>query len=137
MKSRLPTTLLSRAVRKAVGRGRLGRKVVTLAVVDAAEMARLNLRFLRHRGPTDVLAFPAGPGDPPRFLGEVAVCPAVARREARARGIDWREELARYAVHGCLHLLGYDDHTPARRARMWKRQERVLSSLLASFNPLK
>ena len=111
MKSRIPTALLKRAVLKTVGQ----RRKVILAVLGPAEMARLNWRFLRHRGPTDVLAFPAGPGDPPGFLGEVAVCPAVARREARARGLDWREELARYAIHGCLHLMGYDDHAPEKR----------------------
>ncbi len=125
MKSRIPDTFLRRAVLKTVGQHRK----VTLAILGPSEMARLNRRFLRHRGPTDVLAFPAGPGDPSKLLGEVAVCPAVARREAKARGIDWREELARYVIHGCLHLLGYDDHAPAKRARMWKRQERILASL--------
>ena len=81
-------------------------------------MALLNWRHLKHKGPTDVLAFE--PGD-------LAVCPAVAKREARSRGIAWHEELARYVIHGCLHLRGYRDKKPADRKRMWARQERLVS----------
>lgn len=112
----VPEALLRRAVRLALGRRHLS---VAVAVLDGREMARLNWRHLRHRGATDALAFP--PGD-------IAVCLPVARREARARGLPWEQELARYAVHACLHLLGYDDHRPADRRRMWKRQEAVLAA---------
>jgi len=42
------------------------------------------------------------------------------------------EELLRYVAHGVLHLLGYDDHRPADRAKMWKRQERELARVIRS-----
>ena len=99
----------------------MGARSVTVAILNPAEMAKLNWKFLRHRGPTDVLSFP--PGD-------IAVCPAVARREAKERGILWQEELLRYVVHGCLHLRGYDDKKPAAKKRMWARQERLVAGLL-------
>jgi probable rRNA maturation factor len=50
--------------------------------------------------------------------------------EARLRKIPVEEELLRYVAHGILHLLGYDDHDPADRERMWKRQERELARIL-------
>lgn len=111
----IPAAFLRRAARKAAGR-----LPVTVAVLQDAEMARLHRRHLGRRGATDVLAFP--PGD-------VAVAVGVARREACARGLDWRLELARYAVHGCLHLKGYRDARPGERGRMWRRQEGILASL--------
>lgn len=63
----------------------------------------------------------------PDLLGEVYVSVTTARREAKARGIPFEEELLRYAVHGMLHLFGYDDGTPARRKRMWARQEGLVA----------
>ena len=109
----VPTALLRRAARAA-----MGRRSVTVAVLDDRGMAKLHRRHLGKWGPTDVLAFPPD---------QVAVCPAVARREARERGLDWREELARYVIHGCLHLRGYRDKKPTDRKRMWATQERLLA----------
>ncbi len=99
---------------------RRAQRDLTIAIVTLQEMAKLNWRFLKHRGPTDVLAFESG---------DVVVCPAVAKREASDRRIDWREELTRYVLHGCLHLRGYRDKKPAEKKRMWARQERLLATI--------
>lgn len=102
---------------------------VGVLLVGDAEIAKLNARHLRHRGPTDVLSFPIGDVDPLRkayFLGEIVVSFETAAREARERGLSAREEWTRYLVHGFLHLLGYDDRTPKLRAQMEALQERIL-----------
>jgi probable rRNA maturation factor len=65
------------------------------------------------------------------LVGDVYVCPWVAAREARARGIPLRQEVLRLVVHGTLHALGYDHPEGERRTRsaMWRRQERYLEAL--------
>lgn len=66
----------------------------------------------------------------PDLLGEVYVSMSTARREAKARDIPFGEELLRYAIHGMLHLFGYDDAAPAARQRMWRRQEELVGALM-------
>ena len=103
--------------------------VVDVAFADDAAIARLNRRHLRRSGPTDVLAFPMREYDPERrafLLGQIAVGYQTAAREAEARGLSREEELARYALHGFLHLLGYRDATAAQRKAMESVQESVL-----------
>ena len=65
------------------------------------------------------------------ILGDIYICPWVAEREARARGISAREELVRLVVHGTLHAIGRDHpEGPGRtRSAMWRRQERYLEAL--------
>ena len=64
-------------------------------------------------------------------MGDVYVCPWVAAREARTRGIPVRQELIRLLVHGTLHALGYDHPEGERHTRsaMWRRQERYVETL--------
>ncbi|HYC32406.1 MAG TPA: rRNA maturation RNase YbeY [Gemmatimonadales bacterium] len=107
---------------------RRARISVTFLGRDA--MRRLNAEHKGHDEPTDVLTFalrdPAGTP-----LGDVYVCPWVAKREARARRIPFREELIRLVVHGTLHALGRDHpEGPGRtRSAMWRRQERYVEAL--------
>jgi len=104
---------------------------VDLHLIGDNEIAELNFAHMRHRGATDVLSFPMGEFDPERgafFLGEIIVSHETAVREARLRGLTTENELARYAVHGFLHLLGYDDSTKTEAAAMSKLQERILAS---------
>jgi probable rRNA maturation factor len=93
-------------------------------------MRRLNAEHLGHDRPTDVISFGlAHPGG--ELVGDVYVCPWVAAREARARGIPLRHEIVRLLVHGTLHALGYDHPVGERRTRsaMWRRQERYVEAL--------
>jgi probable rRNA maturation factor len=104
---------------------------VDVLVMDDAEITRLNLAHRHAAGPTDVLAFPMGEPDLERrafLLGEIAVSFETAAREAAARGLRRDEELARYVVHGFLHLLGYEDGPKARRRAMERVQERALAA---------
>jgi probable rRNA maturation factor len=105
------------------------------ALISVTFLGREAMRGLnaKHKGkdlPTDVLAFPlTGPAG--QVIGDVYVCPWVARREAKARGIPLREELVRLVVHGTLHALGRDHpEGPGRtRSAMWRRQERYVEAL--------
>jgi probable rRNA maturation factor len=121
---RLPAAFLKKLALRVMARERLRAGELSIAFVDRASMRKLNRRYLRHDFDTDVLAFPLE--DP--LVGELIVSTGFARREAERRGIPVKEEVARYVVHGILHLAGYDDHDPADKARMWKRQESHLTA---------
>ncbi len=109
------------------------RRTATLSIAFIARdrMDRLNRRWKRKPGPTDVLAFPlAGPDG--SLAGDIYICPWVAVRNAKALDLPVRQELARLVIHGVLHVLGYDHPDAAGRTTspMWRRQERLLKRLL-------
>jgi len=105
---------------------------VDVAIVTARRIAALNRRWLRHAGSTDVLSFDlTGPGDE-GLVAQIVVCADVAVREARRRGHSPQRELLLYAVHGLLHLIGYDDTTPRKARRMRDRQEELLDAFAAA-----
>jgi probable rRNA maturation factor len=97
---------------------------LTLLFVDEAAMAELNEAHLGHEGPTDVLSFPIdGPGtDPAALVGDVVVCPAVARRNAPTHAGTYEAELDLLVVHGVLHVLGHDHADPEEEAAMRARE---------------
>jgi probable rRNA maturation factor len=106
--------------------------MIAVTLVSPSAMARLNQRHLKHRGATDVISFGFAPVPGAGVVGDVYVCPAVARANARAAGCGVREELLRLVVHGALHVLGWDH--PVNGAReaspMWQRQEKLLAAVL-------
>lgn len=103
---------------------------LSVVLVTDARIAEINGQFLGEPRPTDVLAFPLdGPDGSDRPLaGEVVVSAERAKAEAEARGLSPGEELALYVVHGVLHLAGYDDHDPASRRGMRKREAEILAA---------
>jgi probable rRNA maturation factor len=125
----LPRALVIRAV-KAVLRAERREAMISITFLGRDSMRRLNARHKRLDHATDVLAFPLN-GPAGEVIGDVYVCPWVARREARARGIPVREELIRLVVHGTLHALGRDHPEGPERTRsdMWRRQERYVEAL--------
>lgn len=113
---------VARAERRAVAE-------VDVAVVNAHEITRLNRRYLRHAGLTDVLCFDLGqPGEP--IMAQIVVCAEVAIRQAKRFGHSPQRELLLYVVHALLHLMGYNDAKPAQAARMQRRQEELLRRFL-------
>lgn len=112
---------------------RIRHAMLSVAFVSNREIATLNWRHLRHRGPTDVISFgfaPVADGGP--VVGDVYIAPDVARWNARAHGRGVREETLRLVVHGVLHVLGYEhpDDDSRYASPMWRRQERLLRSVL-------
>ena len=111
------------------GLGRPGAGV-HLTFVDDARIRRLNARYLRHRRPTDVLAFPLEAPGPSGLWGEVVVSAETAQRQARRLGVPVSLELDLLVVHGLLHLAGYDDGDP-REARLMHQREREILEMTA------
>ncbi len=94
---------------------------VSVALVTEEEMQRLNKTYTGREEPTDVLAFPMGN----ELLGDVAICPAKAVEQASARSCDPMDEILLYAVHGTLHLLGYDDGSDTA-GEMYAKEDEIL-----------
>lgn len=128
---RLDRRALRRVLGLALAGAGAGVVALTVRLVDDAESKRLHGAFFHDPSPTDVMTFPDGGCDPDGRvrLGDLAVGVAVARREAAARGRREADELLLYALHGLLHLLGYDDRTPRLRRAMWARQRELLAQV--------
>jgi probable rRNA maturation factor len=103
---------------------------IGVTFLPPARMQALNLKWKGHDEPTDVISFVL-PGPGGELLGDVYICPAVARTAAARLGIPLRQELLRLVVHGTLHVLGYDHPEGVGRTRsaMWRRQERYVKAL--------
>lgn len=92
---------------------------MTIAIATDARVQALNRRHRRKDEPTDVLSFPS---DERGYLGDVAIAAGVARRQARAAGHSLQTELRVLALHGLLHLLGYDhERDDGRMSRLERR----------------
>lgn len=93
---------------------------VTVALVSDGRMRALNRTFRGRDYATDVLSFPAGS---PGYLGDIVIATGVARRQADAAGHPLGTELRVLALHGLLHLLGYDHE--ADDGRMARAEARL------------
>lgn len=99
---------------------------VCVALVSDARIRALNHRYRGTDKSTDVLSFPSGPGGDPS-LGDIVIATGVARRQARAARHAFGTELRVLALHGLLHLLGYDHETDGgQMARLEARLRRRL-----------
>jgi len=99
--------------------GRISKKKwkAGISFVKKDMMKKLNKKYRKMNKPTDVLSFNMNEG---RFLGDVVVCPSVARANARRYKVPFRDEIARLVTHGLLHLLGY-----GHGKRMFDLQDKI------------
>jgi probable rRNA maturation factor len=107
--------------------------MLSITFVGRAAMSELNRRYLGHRGPTDVISFGLGrQGRGGPVVGDIYICPEIARSNAARQGVSSQEELLRLVVHGTLHTLGYDhpDGMTRTESPMWRRQERILARVI-------
>ena len=115
---------------------------VSILLVDDAQIAEYNERFMGRAGPTDVLAFPLEPLDagvvPPRLanhppinLGDVVIAPSYVVRQAERLETTFEREMSLMVVHGLLHLLGYD-HEHDQDAETMEIRERTLLEMAAT-----
>lgn len=97
---------------------------VSLVLCDDRTIHELNIRYLGHDYPTDVLSFPLSEGE--LLVGEIIISVETAERNAKRFRQTLEQELLRLAIHGTLHLLGYDDATSQQRKRMRQKERRYL-----------
>ena len=103
------------------------RGAVTILVTSSTELRRLNHRFRGKDKPTDVLSFPAEMISRGRFAGDVAISAEIAAQNARRLGHSPAEEVKVLALHGLLHLAGYDHE--ADNGTMARREARLRDQL--------
>lgn len=116
---------------------------VGVALVDDGYIRMLNREYRGGDHATDVLAFPldaddgrAGENDVNEpVLGDIVISVQRAREQARQFKHPLRREVALLAIHGLLHLLGYDDETEAAASAMWARQKELLETILDTGLP--
>jgi probable rRNA maturation factor len=106
------------------GESRAGAEV-GLLLTDNAELREMNRVYRGIDRVTDVLAFPDGDGD----AGDIAISLERAAEQAPRFSATFEQEVARLVIHGLLHLLGYDHHTPADGRRMKARERLYLAGV--------
>jgi len=94
---------------------------ISFVLVSDARIAALHDEFMSDPTPTDVITF---------HHGEIVISAETARREARQRGLTVPAEIARYAVHGLLHLAGWSDSDAGAASDMRVIQEKILRRAL-------
>lgn len=109
-----------------------------LAIMFVGEpaMEQLHIQWMDEPGPTDVLSFPMDelrPGTeqeptPAGLLGDIVICPSVAKRQAEAAGHEMMNEVLLLTTHGILHLLGFDHAQPEEEKEMFGIQKSILEA---------
>ena len=117
--------LVSLGTRALAGEGAESWDIHIIAVDDTT-IADLNVRYLSHTGPTDVITFPLSEPDATLIEGEIYISRDTTRTQAQSYGVAPAEEFARLMVHGLLHLCGYADTTDAARRAMKRKENRYL-----------
>ena len=101
---------------------------LSVALVDDARISRLNRQLLQRCEPTDVIAFEAEQ-DAEGSSGEIIISVQTAQRQAQQYGHSLMAELCLLAIHGLLHVLGYEDQTEPGRAEMERIQEGLVDEV--------
>ncbi len=107
---------------------------LTLVITDNETIQQLNHQYRGIAAPTDVLSFgniadPDFPGTEQAYLGDVIMAYPLAEAQAQVGGHTPQQELTLLAVHGTLHLLGFDHDTPANKMEMWTVQQEIMAEL--------
>lgn len=109
-------------------------RILSIYIVNDAEIKSLNYKYRLVNMSTDVLAFSMSEGSRLKgsqgILGDVVISVETAAREAKRLGKDIKEEMSLYLVHGILHLAGYDDANGRDRKKMEKMQKQILHEVL-------
>lgn len=103
--------------------------VVSVVLVDDPEMQRLHADFMNIDEPTDVMTFPSDFEEEGQQGGDIVISVERAAEQGSENGLSAEEEVIFLAVHGVLHLCGWDDPTDEDRAAMLDRQREIIGSV--------
>jgi probable rRNA maturation factor len=132
---KIDTRLLKQIVNELLAELKIPKAILGINLVAAPEMTLVNEAFLKHTGSTDVITFDYTEKTEGTILaGEIFVCVDEAIAHAKKFKTTWQSEIARYIVHGVLHLLGHDDHRVAARQKMKREENRLLHMLSKKFS---
>jgi probable rRNA maturation factor len=134
--------LLKRITEALLADLEIGEAELGINLVTAREMTLINETFLRHEGSTDVITFDYSAPEKRKaesvkrklLHGEIFICVDEAISQSKKFKTSWQSEIARYLVHGILHLLGHDDRRAAARRRMKQAESRLLRKLSRRFS---
>jgi len=124
--------MIARAARAALRDRAVQNADISITILDDAEIAEMNREFLAHDNATDVISFALYEyGEPP--VGDIYIGFDEAVRQAAANGVPIDEELARLAIHGVLHVLGYEhpENGDREKSEMWRIQESIVAKVIA------
>lgn len=116
---------------------------LSILLVDEPAMEKLHIELMDEPGSTDVLSVPMDemtPGTPGRptpqgMLGDIAICPQVAKAQAKNAGHSLQDEMLLLTTHGILHLLGYDHAEPEEKTEMFGLQRELLTGFTGKEAP--
>ena len=126
------SSAVERAALATLGAEKAESGALTIVLTDEEQMQTLNREFSDKDIPTDVLSFPDGTIDPDldlMYFGDIIIAVPIAQEQAKRAEHSTTNELMLLAVHGTLHLLGFDHIIPQDKDRMWAHQERILAQL--------
>lgn len=113
---------------------------VSIAIVDDAEITRLNTQFLNHKETTDCLSFDLSDDEEQSEIEnrkskifDLIINGEMALRQAESRGHSSEAELALYITHGLLHNFGFDDSTPEKARKMHETEDEILQQMGYGF----
>lgn len=120
---------LADAARLTLRAEKVRHALISITLVTSPQIAAMNSKHLKHRGPTDVISFGFAREKDGPVVADIYIAPAVARENARRAGVGVREEIVRLVVHGVLHALGHDHPEGDARLRspMWRKQEALVA----------
>jgi len=122
-------TRIKKSILKALKNEGVSKGEITVSFVSDLQIAKLNSKYLKFNNPTDVLAFNlAFDFKKNDILADIIVSAETAMRNSKIYKTTPSYELNLYSVHGVLHILGYDDHSPAKRMLMRKKEASYVNS---------
>jgi probable rRNA maturation factor len=109
---------------------------ITIQLTDDREIAELNQTYRGEAKATDVLSFNQDFNDPETgnlYLGDIIISIETAAEQAPDYNLSLDEEIAFLAIHGTLHLSGYDHFKPDEKEEMWKIQDKIFLMTMEQF----